>query len=100
MDEETFQRCRRIGDAAALLAAYVVSGFANRCGDGRTLGAATLTERDAARLLGVTIANVREWRRRLFEAGLIVKRKTARGSRLLVCESEILGDLLFALRSE
>ena len=100
MDEETFQRCRRTGDAAALLAAYVVSGFANRCGDGRVLGAVNLTDKGAARLLRVENATVRAWRRRLLEEGLIVRRKTKRGWRLLVCDSEILGDLLFALRSE
>jgi len=99
MDEETFQRCRRIGAAAALLAAYVALGFASRSGD-VFLGAVNLTDRNAAGLLRASVAGVRRWRRRLVEEGLIEAKRTGRGYRVVVCESDILANLLFALRAD
>jgi hypothetical protein len=99
VDEETFQQCRRIGDAAALLVAYVALGFANRSGDS-FLGAVNLTDRSAAGLLRAGVAAVRRWRRRLLEEGLIEAKRTGRGYRVVVCDSDILANLLFALRAD
>ena len=74
-------------------------GFASRSGD-VFLGAVNLTDRNAAGLLRASVAGVRRWRRRLVEEGLIEAKRTGRGYRVVVCESDILANLLFALRAD